>query len=214
MAKTHEKATRLIRHLRLSAGTFSLAFVPWDDVGTEVLGLNELQGIAPDIEHRSIDASGIRSTELVEALCKAPAGDALHVFGLGHQLSESAGGASPDEMLRVLNLQREFWRSGISRPVVLWLPEETLKLIASRAPDFWSWRSGIFKLPCVISAPVQRAASFDRSLDAWRKKLDYLHRQEISVADPTQRVSLAEQIQEAATRIEELEATSGSQQAD
>ncbi|MEO8382804.1 MAG: hypothetical protein ABI779_24310 [Acidobacteriota bacterium] len=181
-------------------------------MGTEVLGLEELRGIAPDIEHRSFDASEIRPPELVEALCKAPPGDALHVFGLGHQLTAPARGASPDEVLRALNLQRELLRNGISRPVVLWLPEEALRLIARGAPDFWSWRSGIFRLPSVVSAPVERAVSFDRSLDAWRKKLHYLHRQEISVADPTEKASLAEQMQEVKTKIEELGATAGGQQ--
>jgi len=116
-------------------------------------------------------------------------------------------------MLRVLNLQRELWRSGVSRPVVLWLPDKCLELIAQGAPDFWSWRSGIFRLPIVVPIPVQRAAGFDRSLDAWRKKLDYLQWQEGRVDDPGQRFALAEQIKEAKAKIGELEVTAGIQQA-
>ena len=67
-------------------------------------------------------------------------------------------------MLRVLNMQRELWKV-LDRPVVIWLPESCLQLIARHASDFWSWRSGVFELvmPEMQRMEIAEARNWDNS---------------------------------------------------
>lgn len=156
MAKAPEALLQLARHLRLSKDRFSLAFVSRDSVVTEIEALKSLRNITSDLKHGSIDVTTTPPGEFMFAIGRAPVSDVLHILGLDHHLSELLGGASADEMLRVLNLQRELWRESILRPVVLWLPDRSIELIARRAPDFWSWRSGIFDLPDFVPTAAKK----------------------------------------------------------
>ena len=45
-----------------------------------------------------------------------------------------------------LNWQRDKLRENIACPLVIWLPEFALRILALEAPDFWAWRSGIYHL--------------------------------------------------------------------
>jgi len=45
-----------------------------------------------------------------------------------------------------LNWQRDKLRETIVCPLVIWLPEFALRILALEAPDFWAWRSGIYHL--------------------------------------------------------------------
>lgn len=45
-----------------------------------------------------------------------------------------------------LNWQRDKLRETIACPLVIWLPEFVLRILALEAPDFWSWRSGVYYL--------------------------------------------------------------------
>ena len=49
-----------------------------------------------------------------------------------------------DSFLGYLQWTREALR-GYPLPMVLWLPSALLVEIVKRAPDFWSWRVGVFK---------------------------------------------------------------------
>jgi len=53
-------------------------------------------------------------------------------------------------LLAHLNLARELYLNYVSHPLVLWLPEYALTVLARTAPDFWAWRSGVFEF-----GPVQ-----------------------------------------------------------
>ncbi|RCV64254.1 hypothetical protein C5S53_09765 [Methanophagales archaeon] len=45
-----------------------------------------------------------------------------------------------------LNWQRDKLRENIACPLVIWLPEFALRILALEAPDFWAWRSGVYYL--------------------------------------------------------------------
>jgi ATP/maltotriose-dependent transcriptional regulator MalT len=45
-----------------------------------------------------------------------------------------------------LNWQRDKLRETIVCPLVIWLPEFALRILALEAPDFWAWRSGVYYL--------------------------------------------------------------------
>jgi tetratricopeptide (TPR) repeat protein len=45
-----------------------------------------------------------------------------------------------------LNWQRDKLRETIACPLVIWLPEFALRILALEAPDFWAWRSGVYYL--------------------------------------------------------------------
>nr|CBH38573.1 hypothetical protein, TPR repeat family [uncultured archaeon] len=45
-----------------------------------------------------------------------------------------------------LNWQRDKLRENIACPLVIWLPEFALRILALETPDFWAWRSGVYYL--------------------------------------------------------------------
>lgn len=50
----------------------------------------------------------------------------------------------PYRALGQLNERRGRYQQ-LTRPVVFWVPEYVLRLIATKAPDFWAWRSGVYE---------------------------------------------------------------------
>lgn len=47
--------------------------------------------------------------------------------------------------LAELNLGRDFFPVDVPHPLLIWLPDEALTVVARFAPDFWAWRSGVFE---------------------------------------------------------------------
>ena len=66
---------------------------------------------------------------------------ALSVYGLEASLRSDT---PHPPLLAHLNLARERYRE-LGCPLVLWLPDYALTRLAREAPDFWSWRSGVFE---------------------------------------------------------------------
>jgi tetratricopeptide (TPR) repeat protein len=69
---------------------------------------------------------------------------ALFIFG-----AEEAIAADSDTrrlFFDCLNWQRDKLRETIACPLVIWLPEFALRILALEAPDFWAWRSGVYYL--------------------------------------------------------------------
>lgn len=143
------EAERLARHLVRSRGTFSLAFVRWNHPGREAAITARLRGLCGDLKLREVSVAGGPErllSELRAACASDERPDALFVYGLQRAFPDFQHCREDDRppVLAVLNLQREELRRRLSCAVVLWLPEHALGLIARGAPDFWSWRSGIF----------------------------------------------------------------------
>ena len=139
---------RLARHLQWTAGMFSLAFVRWNHPGQEDAVLPSIQA-ACDLPIRIVSVAEV-PVEDVLAVCSAAAGgegNPLFVFGMHRHFPDflhTRDDVIPP-ILTVLNLQRELFLRQIGCPLVLWLPEQALEMIARNAPDFWSWRSGVFE---------------------------------------------------------------------
>jgi len=77
---------------------------------------------------------------LEELVKQVGEGDRGPVMVVG--LETSCPSAAPEQpVLRALNLSRPEWPERLPRPVVLWVPEYLLKLLAREAPDFLDWRS-------------------------------------------------------------------------
>lgn len=47
--------------------------------------------------------------------------------------------------LAELNLGRDRFPIDVPHPLVIWLPDYALTAVARFAPDFWSWRSGVYE---------------------------------------------------------------------
>ncbi len=91
-------------------------------------------------------------------------------------LEDSLPSDGPRPAIRSLNATREKWRC-FSCPVVFWLPEYAVKLLAVEAKDFWAWRSHEFEFVADLSEPKtsENAASTGGldailGLDAERKR--------------------------------------------
>ena len=69
---------------------------------------------------------------------------ALFVYSLEHSLPSSQ---SNSPILMHLNLSRELFRRDVPCPLVIWLPDYALTMLARGAPDFWAWRSGVYEFP-------------------------------------------------------------------
>ena len=137
----------LERMIRRADG-FALAFA-------RVNSLPRRRELAADLQQRLDGAVRVvevdvppETTDLQAVLARVYAeveGDgkaALFVYGVERVLSsvrERTG------FLPVLNYKRENLQRSVPAPVVLWVPEFALRLIARGAPDTWAWRSGAFE---------------------------------------------------------------------
>ena len=74
-----------------------------------------------------------------------------------YDLDEVMPSAHPEAALAQLNHRRAKF-GHIDSPVIMWVPEYVMRLIAQHAPDFWSWRSGVydFEPEAEISVPLYR----------------------------------------------------------
>ncbi len=95
--------------------------------------------------------------EVAEIALTQEGGDAVA------QLERAAGGGRPalllvegldgllnlagalEPALDLLNLNREFLARRLPFPVVFWVADFSLREVARRAPDLWSWRSGSYR---------------------------------------------------------------------
>ena len=153
------EAERLARHLVRSRGTFSLVFVRWNHPGREGDVTARLRRLCDELKLLEVTLGG-DPERLLDELDRACASEtppaALLVYGLQQAFPDFLHCREDDcpPILTVLNLQREQLRRRFPCALVLWLPEHALGLIARGAPDFWSWRSGIFDFE--LPAPTRR----------------------------------------------------------
>jgi tetratricopeptide (TPR) repeat protein len=67
----------------------------------------------------------------------------MFIFGLEDTFDSSE---HRDAALFAMNVQREKYRDIFRCPMVFWLRQYALEIIANEAPDFWTWRSGVYNL--------------------------------------------------------------------
>jgi tetratricopeptide (TPR) repeat protein len=77
------------------------------------------------------------------------------LFLTGLELSIPPGDAGA-RLLAELNLGRELFLRDAPYPLVFWLPDYAVTLVARHAPDFWAWRSGVFEF--TLEDPHRREA--------------------------------------------------------
>jgi hypothetical protein len=116
---------------------------------------------------RMLEARGTRfvtvnladRTDVFDALAQARGEGPVAIFA--HGLERPEGG---DELVRRalvgMNLQRDRFRDELQCPVVFWLYHDTLALLATVAPDFYDWRSGLYRFP---PHPVGETGIFEAS---------------------------------------------------
>ena len=136
---------RLMRALRRARG-FSLYFVRCNAPQMRHELANWIkQNLAKPVF--DIDLRNSQMADPIFAITAAaedsPEQAVLFVVGLEHWLSE----LNPER--RQQTLQALNWRRNelarINRPLVFWVPEFTIPLLAEGAPDFWDWHSGFYE---------------------------------------------------------------------
>lgn len=150
---------RLVRHVKRDRGRFSIVFVVWDRADTEHVIYDTLLSKLANVRFEQLLLTSGDPIEVFHRIEEAGSHgkDTVVVEGLHLAFPERVV-ASPDDrppILQALNLYRERLRI---HPVclVLILPEHALDLIARGAPDFWSWRSGVF---CLQPRPNETPAT-------------------------------------------------------
>ncbi len=73
----------------------------------------------------------------------APKDCVIFVYGL-ERLVPSESDEFGIKILLAMNWRRKCFQE-LGRPMVFWIPEYLERLLATRAPDFWDWRSGTFR---------------------------------------------------------------------
>ncbi len=171
---TPSEAQRLARHLRRTQGMFSLAFVRWNHPGEEPDAAAKVRAECHGLRIKEIRLEENESHDplpaVVARLPHGPAPDALFVYGMEKAFPDFLAYKEDDKppVLTALNLQRDAFPKSLPLPVVLWLPDHGLGLIARGSPDFWSVRSGVFEfeLPPELQVTVLRAGAEAASSEA------------------------------------------------
>ncbi len=90
---------------------------------------------------------------------------ALFVFGFEQSIPSEGESAA----LAALNNARELYAREFSFPFVLWLPDYAVTRLAREAPDFWSWRSGVYEFcaePDILDRVYVEAVASHRPNDS------------------------------------------------
>jgi tetratricopeptide (TPR) repeat protein len=98
---------------------------------------------------------GSQSTDILEEIQKQlgsePAGPVM-VVGFEDAVPSDAAN---HPILNALNLRRPDWPQRVPQPVVFWVPEFLLGILARSAPDFMDWRSDTIHFPEVEPAQFE-----------------------------------------------------------
>jgi tetratricopeptide (TPR) repeat protein len=108
--------------------------------------IRRLDGSLPWLGIATVELPAGTEDSLAEVLVRLPADRSgpLMLIGLERSVSSTEG---DHPVLRTLNLSRPEWPRRLPRPVVLWVPEYLLPLLAREAPDFLDWRSDTLHFP-------------------------------------------------------------------
>jgi len=63
-------------------------------------------------------------------------------------------------MLADLNFVRDGFKTAVPHPVVIFLPDESLRRLAEFAPDFWAWRMAVVRFKSVAESVRSRVRQF------------------------------------------------------
>jgi hypothetical protein len=139
---------RLMVSIELGLGRLSLLIAVCDDAGLRERVINryreELGGLGVTHGRRSFPAGNpslygiLRDVEEKNVV--------ISVMGVEHLLAldiQTGTIREQTELFGYLQWTREALRE-YAFPIVLWVPSRLVALLEERAPDFWSWRSGVF----------------------------------------------------------------------
>jgi tetratricopeptide (TPR) repeat protein len=160
----------MARMLRRSHGQFALAFARCnspvqraslvatlrDSLAALDIHIAEVTLSGPDADiPAELAAAGTPSTN---------AGTPLFVYGLESLMPSDPLSDKPSEAqyraLAQLNERRGRYQT-LARPLVFWVPEYALRLVAEVAGDFWGWRSGVFEF---ATEPEVLRGTYEREL--------------------------------------------------
>jgi tetratricopeptide (TPR) repeat protein len=115
------------------------------------------------------------------------AGDGRRVALFVTDLEHSLPFDRPDApVLTELNMGRELFHRDAPVPIVFWLPDYALTIVARSAPDFWAWRSGVFDFAL---DPLYRRQAFQQYA---LRDSDWLSVDNMTTAQKQQRLCILE----------------------
>ncbi|MCP4695926.1 MAG: tetratricopeptide repeat protein [Gammaproteobacteria bacterium] len=142
---------RLQRRLQRCGTGFSLFFVRCN-LPEYCLRLTEKlqQGLARPII--AIDLHAVSPLEIsldsyiAQHMENAPADSMIFLHGLEDWLPASQR-ETQHQILQQINWRRSSF-AALRKPLLVWLPDYALKILAHLAPDFYDWYSGVYELEC------------------------------------------------------------------
>lgn len=135
---------RLLKRARAFALAFVEINVPRERPAFVETVRGCLGGEGPGLRVLEVDGAEIDLYQEIQAL-EPPlvAGETIVVLGLEHGIPARS---ERTPTLAALQGKRELFRDKFASPIVVVLPEYALNRLAREAPDFWAWRSGVFKV--------------------------------------------------------------------
>lgn len=144
--------SRLAKALQRAKGEFALFFVECNvatlrrKLASSLADRLQPLPITVDLTTFEGDLQHLYLDELLAARIQdAPADAVVFLFGL-EQLLPTQSAERLRATMQQLNWRRSFF-SRLQRPLVIWLPQYAINLLAEETPDFYDWYSGVFVFP-------------------------------------------------------------------
>src|SRR3972149_1790812 len=130
------------RMLSTSQGCFSLSIAICNSPALRDYLIGQLQSSFHNLKVISIPPAIVDVYGFVTADISESPGDGLFITNLEVSVHSEE---KHQHTLRSLNASRELWEKRYNCPIVFWLPEYTVTLLALHARDFWRYRSHSFE---------------------------------------------------------------------
>ncbi|MDI6794575.1 MAG: tetratricopeptide repeat protein, partial [bacterium] len=143
--------SEMVRFVELAQGcTISFARCNQPALRRQILA--RLNGLLAPQEFYLLEISLQERRDNLRRIIKGKLEESMSLAGSGKTVISISGFelSIPSEeehpaALSILNISRELYRQELPYPLIIWLPEYALRKLASAAPDFWAWRSGVFE---------------------------------------------------------------------
>lgn len=150
------------RMLTASRGTFSISIAVCNSPALRAYLVDALREDDGDYVVVTVP----RDTEDVLGYALSQLGSRLPAALFVVELENSLPSDGPRPALRLLNVAREKWQQSFAYPIVFWLPDYAVTLLATEAKDFWAWRSHQFEFVAELPEPAAAgSARFAGGLD-------------------------------------------------
>lgn len=138
---------RLGKTLQAQSGRWGLFVLQFEHFRLRERIADAIEQLAPASVRVTADDTAHADWPALEAALadSAPSAGLIQLFGLERWLDPSAPPQAAEARLRAWNIRREAFAREVPVPLLCWMLPEQIRLLATFAPDLWSWRGGVLR---------------------------------------------------------------------